>query len=244
MENPTPLVLFFTAIGFIVGAAVVYFVMRNEARKQQKLGPLDLSEERGKRFQEVAGLWRERAGGKLAVWSGDKMLGDPKLLAAEERQRLESAGRELLAWLGVADKPQPEALEQPLMDARLASVVGAPPAPPTVPVVQAAAAATQEPVPAGPAPVLPEAAPADEAGKPPKPLSIVEQINDILQGMVKDTPLAARSIRLVEDPREGVIVLVGLDRYKGVDSVPDAEIKATLRRAAGEWERRVGKVRR
>ncbi len=240
LDNPVPLVLFFTAVGFIIGAAIVYFVLRNEARKNQKSGELVVAEERNKRFQEVAGLWRERAGGKLAVWSGDKMLGDPKLLGAEERQRLESAGRELLTWLGVADKSQPEALEQPLMDARLASVVGAAPAAPAA----VSPAATQEQVPAGPAPASSEAALAEDAAKPPKPLSIVEQINDILQGMVKDTPLAARSIRLVEDPREGVIVLVGLERYKGVDSVPDPEIKATLRRAAGEWERRVGKVRR
>ena len=83
----------------------------------------------------------------------------------------------------------------------------------------------------------------EEAGKP-KPLSIVEQINEILQEMVIDTPLASRSVRLVEDPREGVIVLVGLDRYKGVDSVPDPEIKLALRKAAGEWERRTGRVRR
>ncbi len=71
-----------------------------------------------------------------------------------------------------------------------------------------------------------------------KPLSIVEQINDILQETIKDTPLAARMIRLVEDPREGVVVWVGLEHFPGVDSVPDPEIKAALRRAANEWERR------
>ncbi len=74
--------------------------------------------------------------------------------------------------------------------------------------------------------------------KPAKALSIVEQINDILQETIKDTPLAGRMIRLVEDPREGVVVWVGLDRYPGVDSVPDPEIKAALRKAANEWERR------
>ena len=71
-----------------------------------------------------------------------------------------------------------------------------------------------------------------------KPLSIVEQINDILQETIKDTPLAGRMIRLVEDPREGVVVWIGLERFPGVDSVPDPEVKAALRKAANEWERR------
>ncbi len=71
-----------------------------------------------------------------------------------------------------------------------------------------------------------------------KPLSIVEQINDILQETIKDTPLAGRMIRLVEDPREGVVVWIGLEHFPGVDAVPDPEVKAALRNAANEWERR------
>ncbi len=81
----------------------------------------------------------------------------------------------------------------------------------------------------------------EETPKPPKaakPLSIVEQINDIFQETIKDTPLAGRMIRLVEDPREGVVVWIGLEHYPGVDAVPDPEVKAALRKAASEWERR------
>ncbi len=81
----------------------------------------------------------------------------------------------------------------------------------------------------------------EETSKPSKvakPLSIVEQINDILQETIKDTPLAGRMIRLVEDPRAGVVVWVGLEHFPGVDAVPDPEVKAALRKAASEWERR------
>ncbi len=87
---------------------------------------------------------------------------------------------------------------------------------------------------------LPAAMP-EETSKTPKaarPLSIVEQINDILQDTIKDTPLAGRMIRLVEDPREGVVVWIGLEHFPGVDAVPDPEVKAALRKAANEWERR------
>jgi hypothetical protein len=238
LGSSIPLILLFTALGFIIGATVAYFVARNEARKEQTPAPdLDLIQERSKRFEEVTGLWRERASGKLAVWLGNRMLGDPNLVDVAERQRLEAAGRELLAWLGLGEKPvAPASVEQEPLEARIASVtaVPAPPQAVTKP-AQSEATLAEHPQPAGEV-VVPE-----EPAKPPKPLSIVEQIDEILQGMIKDTPLAARSIRLVEDPREGVIVLVGLDRYKGVDSVPDQEIKLALRRAAGEWERRVGK---
>jgi hypothetical protein len=228
-NNPVPLILLFTAIGFIIGAVLAYFLARNESRKQQKSGELDLIEERNKRFQEIAGLWRDRAGGKLAVWLGNRMVGDPNLVDAADRQRLEEAGRELLAWLGAPDKPVSKPTELP--------------APARVGTGPLTARMARPVPPEEHAPGLGELAAAEDPIKPPKPMSIVEQINDILQGMLKDTPLASRSIKLVEDPREGVVVLVGLERYKGVDSVPDQDIKTALRRAAGEWERRAGKVR-
>jgi hypothetical protein len=72
-----------------------------------------------------------------------------------------------------------------------------------------------------------------------KPKSIVEQIDEILQEKLADTPHADKEIRLVEDPARGAIVWVGLDHYNGVEAVPDPAIKAILREAAAEWERRM-----
>ena len=62
-----------------------------------------------------------------------------------------------------------------------------------------------------------------------KPLSIVEQINDILQEMMRGTPLESKGVRLMEDPRKGVVVWVGLVPFAGVDAVTDPEIKEALR---------------
>jgi len=249
LNNPVPLILLFTAIGFSIGAIIAYFVARNDARKQQApTAENSLIEERNKRFQEIAGLWREKAGGKLGVWMGNRMLGDLNLVDVADRQSLESAGHELLAWLGAAEKPVSETAEQPAT-----TKLGTGPLPARTGTGPLGAKMGTGPLFAKPgladssagenAPTATELAAGEEMAKPPKPLSIVEQINDILQGMLKETPLAARSIRLVEDPREGVIVLVGLERYKGVDSVPDPDIRAALRQAAAEWERRTGKVR-
>jgi hypothetical protein len=70
--------------------------------------------------------------------------------------------------------------------------------------------------------------------EPPK--SIAMQVDEILQEMLKDSPLASRAIKLLELPGKGMVVMVGLDQYDGVDSVPDQEIRDLLRAAVAQWE--------
>jgi len=189
--NPVPMILVFTAIGFMVGAVVVYFVMLNEGKKTAVSTESELLKERKNRFQEIAGLWRERAGGKFSVWLDEKMVSDSNILDKSQRERMESIGRELINWLDV-DVPMAERqLEKPAAESAPA------PLPPlSLPV----------------AVVLPTVVPV-----PDRPLSIVEQVNDILKEIVAGTPMEARMIRLTEDPRQGVVVWVGSEHYNGVD---------------------------
>ncbi len=225
-SSSVPFILLFTAIGFIVGALVAYLVMLNEKRKTPESSETDVLKERLNRFQEIAGLWRERSGGKLAVWLNDKMVSDARSLDAAQRQQLESAGRELIDWMGGTPAP----VQRPPEPAAPAAGLSLPP-------VEAASRLTQTP------PVIP----AVVAAAPPipsnKPVSIVEQVNEILKELVAGTPMEARGIRLAEDPRAGVVVWVGIDHYNGVDSVPDSEVKAILKQAGAEWERRTDKLR-
>jgi len=69
------------------------------------------------------------------------------------------------------------------------------------------------------------------------PKSIVEQINDILQVKVKDSPLANAGIVLQETPK-GVIVWVGKESYQGVDTLPEGDAKKIIRAAVAEWEKK------
>lgn len=85
------------------------------------------------------------------------------------------------------------------------------------------------PRPAPPAPVEEEAAAPD---------SIVAQIDSILQAQMAGTPLMAKGIRLQESPEGGVIVWVGIQKYQGIDDVPDEQIKAAIRAAISVWERK------
>jgi hypothetical protein len=78
-----------------------------------------------------------------------------------------------------------------------------------------------------------------EAKKPTQPpLSIVEQINAILQLRMMGTPLSKHDIRLQESHEGGVEVMVGIKKYETVEDVPDPEIKAAIRKAIEEWEKK------
>ena len=84
-------------------------------------------------------------------------------------------------------------------------------------------------------PVMPTAK-KPEAEKSIKSLSIVNQIDTVLQARLVDTPLAKRGIRLQESPLGGVEVYVGLEKFSTVDDVSDETIKAIIRAAIAEWE--------
>jgi hypothetical protein len=70
------------------------------------------------------------------------------------------------------------------------------------------------------------------------PLSMVAQIDEILQKNILETPLEKMGIRLVEVPGGGVTVYVGLKRYAGVGEVPDPAVQSAIRAAIAEWERK------
>lgn len=113
-------------------------------------------------------------------------------------------------------------------------------------------ASTESPVPAKPAPAskmssmlsgrsaLPVAAAPTPAAPPAPtgPMSLVTQIDSILQAQLEGTAFANRGIRLAESLHGGAIVFIGTKQYDGVDQVPDPEVQAVIRAAIAEWERK------
>jgi hypothetical protein len=69
-------------------------------------------------------------------------------------------------------------------------------------------------------------------------LSIVQQIDSVLQARLVGTPLAGQGIRLQESIQGGVEVYVGIKKFPTVDDVPDEAIKAAIRGAIAEWEKK------
>lgn len=87
--------------------------------------------------------------------------------------------------------------------------------------------------------VLARALQADVRTPEPPPRSIAAQVDEILQEMLVNSPMASRGIRLLELPNKGMVVMVGLNQYEGVEAVPDEEIRQVIRAAVAEWEQRV-----
>ncbi len=69
-----------------------------------------------------------------------------------------------------------------------------------------------------------------------RPLTMVQQINQILERKLRDLPEARRAVRLVESSSGSVRVYVGVDAYDSIDEVPDPEIRRLIQEAVAEWE--------
>jgi len=85
-----------------------------------------------------------------------------------------------------------------------------------------------------------EAKKSEEKSAAPTPVAlktIVQQIDEVLQAKLERTALKDRDIELIDGDLGAVIVRIGLDKYAGIDAVPDAEIKALIRQAVVEWEK-------
>jgi hypothetical protein len=67
---------------------------------------------------------------------------------------------------------------------------------------------------------------------------MVGQINAILQARIVNTRFAELGLTMIESPSGGVYVYVGLNKFEGIDAVPDEEIKTVIRGAIAEWEKK------
>ncbi|MGD8403157.1 MAG: hypothetical protein PVJ21_05815 [Anaerolineales bacterium] len=148
---------------------------------------------------------------------------DPSSLSMEQRKRLIEVLTMIRPWLESPKSARP-AQPKPASSPREARPPAAIPSPEPSPASTAASR------PASPPPVSEDSAPAASSN------SIVAQIDSILQAHIAGTPLVERGIRLQESPEGGVIVWVGIDKFQGVEDVPDENIKAAIRAAIAQWE--------
>jgi len=82
--------------------------------------------------------------------------------------------------------------------------------------------------------------PPKTAEKHKRQLSIVEQVDEVLQELLESSPLKGKNIRLTEMPNKGVTVWVGNEYYDGINAVPDEDVKRIIRQAVKKWEESTG----
>ena len=152
-------------------------------------------------------------------------------LTADRKKRLIELLSHVRPWLeGGTAAPQPAAPLQPVAK----------------PVVAPPAALEPAPVPAAPPVIKP--VPVKLTLNPQKPkvdaetefklLSMVKQIDVVLQRRIAGTPLETMGIHLNDTLQGGLEVQVGSQKYEMIDDVPDPNIQAAIRAAIAEWEQK------
>lgn len=240
--NLTPIVI--PLIALLVGWAIGFFdsnmrtakkIKQAEDSAQAAIKAAEMkSDEAQARMNAVAapppaqddpGLLRLRnASGRLTL-DLDGVPIDSPALTPDQRRRLIELLNIIRPWLEGRPASPPAAVSAPPPSPTPAPAPVA--APPPQPLIKPLSSAPK----AGPA------AKKKEEPEPP-PTSIVGQINLVLQALILHTPLAERGVSLMESSSGGVNVYVGIQRYEAIDDVPDEEIKAAIRAAIAEWERK------
>jgi hypothetical protein len=67
---------------------------------------------------------------------------------------------------------------------------------------------------------------------------MVLQVDEILQEKLIAADMQKWAVRLTEFPNRGMVVLVGLEQYDGIDEVPYERVRKIIRASVAEWERR------
>jgi hypothetical protein len=246
MTIDSPTTILYALIGIIVIilviVAIIVWLVARRASSAKPAGPRKSAVPARPRAQEILRLMRDADTGRVVTEFQNRSIRDPRTLSKAERDYLIRLARDWSAWLGVPEA-QPAAKVAAIPEASIAP--GAPdnlPAEPvlTAPIVAPApGAAVQVDAPVLPlAQAIPVVAPLPAA---PTPLSIVQQVDEILQEKLAAHTAPVPIIRLVEDPHDGVVVWVNQAKYIGIESVTDPNVRAIIRSAAVEWEHRTEK---
>ncbi len=231
LTNVLIIALVCAAIGYVAGLMISNMRREPETKPVPAAAetppPPDLS------YLNVARFVRVTTTGPLVVEIDGNYYKAAEELSPGIHNRLEELTSELHGWLGDAQVPSRSAPQiEPFQE---------PPALEPEPVVSTApqylAVAAAEPVhkTGNTAPLSYGPTAQVLETKKRVPLSIVEQIDAILQENIEGTEFTDRGIRLIELPNQVVAVRVGLDQYP-LDAVPDAGINLLIRAAVSEWE--------
>jgi hypothetical protein len=207
---------------------------KEKLRKEEKEEP-QVTQTPPQLIEENYALAIFEEGNDLVLKMDGNRLEDPSQLDEGQRKRLINLIVRLRPWLDggkttlqkAPPKPQPKpAVSQP---AQPAPRPIAPPAPPpTISPKPTPASAKIESQPI----VIEKTAEDMEYAK----LSMVEQIDWILQKNLEKHPLKAKRIRLKGALTGGVSFLIGDEHYEFIDEIPYPDIKEVIQQAISEWE--------
>jgi hypothetical protein len=211
------MIIILVFIGLAIGVILGLLVGTMRAGEAQS----SVSEETDPNLVEAARLWWNRESGGLVLETGGHNYQKASEMPAQQRERVSEAIVGLLDWLGSAETdPNTSSTTAPsissgrdLLDEQVANKSSL-----------------------NPVDVITQALDADVPQSVDVPLSIVAQIDTILQEKIREIDLKERAVRLLEVPGGGMVVLVGLNKYESIDEVPDGQVKELIRASVAEWE--------
>jgi len=227
------LALFFLTVGFIIGALItLLFENRNQAGEKPSEKSLDVNPQF--HGDSLASIFRDKGNGQLVIDMDGKRYSKKNGLTKRQLVSQIRLAQEWLDWCGVIREPAIKMDPGDLSKKSAASLPG------EGSNVSASHTLSGNSIP----PNMDndsKAAVKLEADKNENnaSISIVEQINLILQERLAGTEFDRRGIKLTETKKEGVVVWVGNVSYMGIDLVPDAGVRAEIKAAVEAWEKQV-----
>jgi len=241
---PTILLWVLGLLIFGIGGFLGYFNMNIEARK--KIETMEMNVEITRADAE-----KKLAEAQLLKSQLPEGVAEPSLLRIKADKAIEMDGAVLAQAKFSAEKRKRllelvsllrPYLDTPIQPAQSAQPVSSTPAAEPAPVRMAAAQTPSLQNPSITSSLMNVAAgqPAKkkDAEQEFKLLSIVQQIDSVLQRRIINTPLEDRGIRLTDSPQGTVEVYIGLQKYDSIDDVPDEVVKSAIRAAIAEWEKK------
>ncbi len=181
------------------------------------------------KWEEIAHLWRDPRDGRLIFQIENEYYKRGADLTPADRKILLKVVMDFYRWL---EPPSP---------AKPRKAAGATRTPDEgLPLVMVPPQESSEgPRGFSPAVLLSDALKSVVPAPPPQTPSIVTQIDAVLQEKIKEANMQKWAIRLVELPDRGMVVLVGLEQYDGIDDVPYDPVREIIRASVEAWEQQI-----
>lgn len=233
---------------FGIGSALGYFSMNVEARK--RLDAMETKAEivradaekkladAGRKLEEARALGggalpdsppllqlRREKGAILADLDGQPLAGS---LSPDKRKRLLELIGYFRPWIEAGGTPAAPAPPEPVSQPSAVST----PQPSPAPVPSSAAAPAVQPVSLFGGAAKKTTDPQTEF----KLLSMVQQIDVVLQKRIAGAEIEKLGIHLQDSAQGGLEVVIGSQKFEMIDDVPIAEVRTAIRAAIAEWE--------
>lgn len=238
-----PIILVFLAVGGVCFGFLLGFILRGfthrkadsdekaETEQAQAEAPSQ-KKSQNRNWVEVANLWRDGRDGQLIFQIEDQYYKRNSELTPKEREILLKVVMDFYRWLEppsavASGSENPNQAAHPIDSGPVTTY--------------AAGKNGARSVSLNPVNMLSHALETDVSVSGKSNGSMVAQVDAILQEKLQDANMQKWAVRLTEFPSKGMIVMVGLEQYEGIDEVPYERVRTIIRASVKEWERRAEK---